>query len=56
MITFTHQLLSDQRKKVLALDEMEILNARGIMTSRGKSIDTIETGFVEGSFRKLEID
>ncbi|KAL0851975.1 hypothetical protein ABMA28_000252 [Loxostege sticticalis] len=54
MISFTKQLLSDQRKKVCHLNEMEILNTRGINSSKSKN--NSDTLSVEGSFRKLEID
>ncbi|XP_063837312.1 retinaldehyde-binding protein 1 [Ostrinia nubilalis] len=54
MISFTKQILSDQRKKVCHLTEMEILSTRGITSSKVKNKpDQIS---VEGSFRKLEID
>ncbi|KAM3968984.1 retinaldehyde-binding protein 1 [Aphomia sociella] len=55
MITFTKQLISDQRKKVLGLDDMEILSTRGIISSRSKNTQHDPVS-VEGSFRKLEID
>ncbi|XP_049886291.1 clavesin-1 [Pectinophora gossypiella] len=55
MIEFTRQLLSDQRKKVLGLDDMELLNTRGIISSRQKSTNG-DIQSVQGSFRKLEID
>ncbi|RVE51042.1 hypothetical protein evm_004333 [Chilo suppressalis] len=54
MVAYTRQLLFDQRKNVCALNEMEILSTRGILSSRGKPLK--DTGSVEGSFRKLEID
>ncbi|CAG9782149.1 unnamed protein product [Diatraea saccharalis] len=54
MVTYTRQLLSEQRKNVCSLNKMEILSTRGIMSSRGKPMkDEVS---VEGSFRKLEID
>lgn len=53
MINFTRQLMSDQRKKVLGLDDMELLSTRGIISSRSKNNDI---NSVQGSFRKLEID
>ncbi|XP_030031130.2 retinaldehyde-binding protein 1 [Manduca sexta] len=55
MIIYTKQLLGEQRKKVLALDEMLITNTRGIISSRAKNVKS-DTTSVEGSFRKLEID
>lgn len=54
MIQHTKQILSEQRHKLLSLDEMEILSTRGIVSSRGKT--KLNTQDVEGSFRKLEID
>ncbi|KAI8430954.1 hypothetical protein MSG28_001063 [Choristoneura fumiferana] len=54
MIQHTKQILSEQRKKLLSLDEMEILSTRGIVSSRGKT--KLNTQDVEGSFRKLDID
>lgn len=53
MINYTRQLISDQRKKVLGLDDMELLSTRGIISSRSKNNDI---NSVQGSFRKLEID
>lgn len=54
MIEYTKILLSEQRKKLLSLDNMEILSSRGIITSRSKTTPNADA--VEGSFRKLEID
>ncbi|XP_026757873.1 retinaldehyde-binding protein 1-like [Galleria mellonella] len=56
MITFTKQLISDQRKTVLNLDDMQILSTRGIISSRSKNNIQNDSVSVEGSFRKLEID
>ncbi|CAK1588646.1 unnamed protein product [Parnassius mnemosyne] len=57
MVSFTRQLLSEQKKKLLALDDMEILSTKGIISSRNKSTAiTGDSVSIEGSFRKLEID
>lgn len=57
MITYTSQLLSDQKKKVLGLDDMEILSTRGIISSRKNNTLTVNGDVaIQGSFRKLEID
>ncbi|XP_068618448.1 retinaldehyde-binding protein 1 [Battus philenor] len=56
MISHTKQLLSEQKKKLLALDDMEILSTRGIISSRNSPTITNGTVSVEGSFRKLDID
>lgn len=55
MINYTKQILSDQRKRVLGLDDMEIINTRGIISSRSKN-NAADLVSVQGSFRKLEID
>lgn len=57
MIRFTKDLLNERRQTVLALDDMEILSTRGIISSR-KPTNALkpESISVEGSFRKLEID
>lgn len=55
MITFTKSILSDQHKRVLGLNDMEILSTRGIVSSKAKN-NKLERESVEGSFRKLEID
>ncbi|CAG9558330.1 unnamed protein product [Danaus chrysippus] len=57
MIRFTKDLLHERRQTVLALDDMEILSTRGIISSR-KPTNALkpESISVEGSFRKLEID
>lgn len=56
MLDYTKQLISEHRKKILGLDDMEILSTRGIRSSRGKNQTNGDTTSVEGSFRKLEID
>lgn len=57
MVKYTAQLLSDQKKKVLGLDDMEILSTRGIISSRKTKTQTVNGDVViQGSFRKLEID
>lgn len=57
MIKYTAELLRDQKKKVLALDDMEILSTRGIISSRKSKTETVNGDVViQGSFRKLEID
>ncbi|XP_075990654.1 clavesin-1-like [Anticarsia gemmatalis] len=57
MVKYTRQLLSDQKKKVLALDDMEILSTRGIISSRKSQTQTVNGDVaIQGSFRKLEID
>ncbi|XP_053624354.1 alpha-tocopherol transfer protein-like [Plodia interpunctella] len=55
MIAYTKQILEEHRDTVVALDKMEILSTRGIITSRNKG-DTKDGVSTEGSFRKLEID
>lgn len=55
LISNTKNLLREHRKKVLALDEMEILSTRGIISSRNNNNNS-ESISVEGSFRKLQID
>ncbi|KAJ0183911.1 hypothetical protein K1T71_000334 [Dendrolimus kikuchii] len=56
MLDYTKQLISEHRKKILGLDDMEILSTRGIRSSRGKNQANGDVTSVEGSFRKLEID
>ncbi|XP_013179096.1 PREDICTED: alpha-tocopherol transfer protein-like [Papilio xuthus] len=56
MISYTRQLLSCQKKKLLALDDMEILSTRGITSSRNRPVIKDGTVSIEGSFRKLDID
>ncbi|XP_004929842.1 retinaldehyde-binding protein 1 [Bombyx mori] len=59
MIEYTKQILKEQKENVLALDNMEILSTRGIISSRGRNRDNNDNEdliSVEGSFRKLEID
>lgn len=57
MIKFTSQLVSDQQKKVLGLDSMEIISTRGIISSRKPATIVVNGDVaVQGSFRKLEID
>ncbi|CAB3225893.1 unnamed protein product [Arctia plantaginis] len=57
MIKYTAELLRDQKKKVLALDDMEILSTRGIISSRKSKTEMVNGDVViQGSFRKLEID
>nr|XP_026500783.1 clavesin-1 [Vanessa tameamea] len=57
MIKYTRDLMMEKRQTLLALDEMEIINASGIISSRNPSkIIKGDSVSVEGSFRKLEID
>ncbi|CAH2034625.1 unnamed protein product, partial [Iphiclides podalirius] len=54
MVSYTKQLLAEQRKRLLALDDMEILSTEGITSSKSKP--TKDSVSIKGSFRKLEID
>lgn len=54
LINHTKNLLTEHRKNVLALDVMEIISTRGII-SRSNNYSGDDTS-VEGSFRKLQID
>ncbi|XP_034839359.1 clavesin-1 [Maniola hyperantus] len=57
MIKFTKDLLAEKRNHILALDDMVILNTKGIVSTRkpGNALKA-DAVSVEGSFRKLEID
>ncbi|XP_013189272.2 retinaldehyde-binding protein 1 [Amyelois transitella] len=55
MISYTKHFLEEQRNTVIALQDMQLLSTRGIITSRNTR-DTKDGVSTEGSFRKLEID
>lgn len=63
MIELWKQELAANRDKLLRLDEMKILNTRGIISSNGSKAEkrqncesVIGSNDLTGSFRKLEID
>lgn len=62
MIELWKQELAANRDKLLRLDEMEILDTRGIISSNGNKTEkrqnesVIGCNDLTGSFRKLEID
>lgn len=56
IVEYTKKILYEQRKTVLALDAMEILSTRGILSSRTKNTTNKDVTSVQGSFRKLDID
>lgn len=63
MIELWKQELAANRDKLLKLDQMEILDTRGIISSGGSKNEkrqncdsVIGSNDLKGSFRKLEID
>lgn len=57
LIACTKEILIEQRNILLRLEEMDILNTRGIISTRNKAtIGNKDTSSIQGSFRKLEID
>lgn len=56
MVSYTKQLISEYRKKILSLDDMEILSTRGIQSSKNRNQTNGDVISIEGSFRKLDID
>ncbi|XP_050507718.1 retinaldehyde-binding protein 1-like [Diabrotica virgifera virgifera] len=56
MVELFKEELKAKRERILSYDNIKLLSDQGIIRKKNPSTDNIETGSVNGSFRKLNID